>query len=140
MDIYIAFAKSHWVLSLAMLVVLIALAINEAFIRMRGLSKINTQTLVNLVNREQAMVLDLRTIEEFKAGHISGAKQVAPDQLTIKIANLLPDKTHPVILVCAQGQKSLSHAQQVQKLGYQRVYYLAQGMAAWRQDNLPLVK
>jgi rhodanese-related sulfurtransferase len=140
MGVYIEFAKSHWVLSLAMLVVLAALAVNEIIIRMRGLSKISTQTLVNLVNREEALVLDVRTMEEFKAGHIAGAKQVNPAQLPTKIENLLKDKTHPVILVCAQGQKSLSHAQEVEKLGYKRVYYLAQGMAAWRQDNLPLVK
>ncbi|MCD6046218.1 MAG: yibN [Gammaproteobacteria bacterium] len=140
MGVYIEFAKSHWVLSLAMLVVLAALAVNEIVIRMRGLSKISTQTLVNLVNREEALVLDLRSVEEFKAGHIAGAKQVDSAKLATKIENLLKDKSHPVILVCAHGQKSLSYAQQVEKLGYQRVYYLAQGMAAWRQDNLPLVK
>lgn len=140
MGTYIAFAKSHWLLSLAFLVVLVALVVNEAIIKMRGLSKINPQALVNLVNREQALVLDLRSIEEFKAGHIAGAKHVDVVQLANKIDNLLKDKNHPVILVCSQGQKSLSHAQQVEKLGYQRVYYLAQGMAGWRQDNLPLVK
>ncbi len=140
MGAYITFAKSHWLLSLAFLVVLVALVVNEVIIRMRGLSKINPQSLVNLMNREQALVLDLRSLEEFKAGHIAGAKHVDAVQLTNKIDNLLKDKNHPVILVCSQGQKALSHAQQVEKLGYQRVYYLAQGIAAWRQDNLPLVK
>ncbi len=140
MGVYIEFAKSHWLLSLAMLVVLAALAVNEIIIRMRGLSKINTQTLVNLMNREEALVLDVRTLEEFRAGHIAGAKQVDPAQLATKIDNLLKNKMHPVVLVCAQGQKSLSHAQEVEKLGYKRVYYLAQGMGAWRLDNLPLVK
>lgn len=140
MGAYIEFAKSHWLLSLAFLVIVVALIVNEVIIKMRGLSKINPQTLVNLVNREQALVLDLRSQEEFKAGHIAGAKYVDVAQLATKIDNLLKDKAQPVILVCASGQKSLSHAQQVEKLGYQRVYYLAQGMAAWRQDNLPLVK
>lgn len=140
MGVYIEFARSHWLLSLAVLVVLAALAVNEIIIRMRGLSKISTQELVNLVNREHALVLDLRTAEEFKAGHIAGAKQVDPGKLATRIESLLKNKTDPVILVCTQGQKSLSHAQQVEKLGYKRVYYLAQGMAAWRQDNLPLVK
>ncbi len=140
MDIYIEFAKSHWLLSLAGLVILCALGVNEVVIRMRALSKISTQALVNLVNREQALVLDLRGVEDFKAGHIAGAKQVDPAKFAAKMENLLKNKTDPVILVCAQGHTALSHAQQAEKLGYQRVYYLAQGMAAWRQDNLPLVK
>lgn len=140
MDAYIAFAKQHWVLSLLFLGVLLALALNELFLKMRGLTKINPQFLINLVNKEQALVLDLRSVEEFKAGHIAGAKHVDVPQLATKIDILLKDKSHPVVLVCASGHKSLGHAQTVKKLGYQRVYYLAQGMTAWRQDNLPVVK
>ena len=140
MGVYIEFAKSHWLLSIAFIIVAIALAVNECIIKMRGFDKISPQTLVNLVNREQALVLDLRSVEEFKAGHIAGAKYVDPTQLATKIETVAKDKMQPVIFVCSQGQKSLTYAQQAEKLGYQRVYYLAQGMGAWRQENLPLVK
>ena len=140
MGVYLAFAQNHWLLSSLFVLAVIAFVINEAIMAMRGAVKINPQMVVNLINREQALVLDLRSSEEFKAGHIASAKQVDASQLTTKIENLAKDKAHAIVFICSQGQHSLRHVQQVQKLGYQRVYYLAQGMAAWRQDDLPVVK
>ncbi len=140
MGVYLDFAKAHWILSLAFIIVTALLLGNEILIKMRGLAKIGAQALVALVNKEQAQVLDLRPSSEFKNGHIAGAEHLDQADLQVKLPKLISDKAKPIILVCAQGQKSLAAAQAVQKLGYQRVYYLAQGMLGWRQENLPVVK
>ena len=92
------------------------------------------------INRRKAHVLDLRTEEAFKAGHLPGAKFVNAAGLTAAIEKLKLDKKNPVVLVCETGAQSRKLVSEAQKLGFAEVGALDGGVEAWKAAALPLVK
>jgi rhodanese-related sulfurtransferase len=92
------------------------------------------------INRRKSHVLDLRSEEAFKAGHLPGAKLVGFDGLEAAIESLKLDRKRPVVLVCDTGAQSRKAMTQVQKLGFLEVGVLDGGVQAWKVAALPLVK
>ena len=92
------------------------------------------------INRRKAHVLDLRTEEIFKEGHLPGAKFANPADLTASIEKLKLNNKHPLVLVCETGTQSRKLLVEAQKLGFVEVGVLEGGVQAWRAAALPLVK
>jgi len=92
------------------------------------------------INRRKSHVLDLRSEEAFKAGHLPGAKLAAPANLAGVIESLKLDRKRPVVLVCETGTQSRKALGEVQKLGFEEVGVLEGGVQAWKGAALPLVK
>jgi rhodanese-related sulfurtransferase len=92
------------------------------------------------INRRKAYVLDLRSEEAFKSGHLPGAKFANAAGLTAAIEKLKLDRKHPVVLVCETGVQSRKLLAEVQKLGFAEVGVLDGGVQAWKAAALPLVK
>jgi rhodanese-related sulfurtransferase len=92
------------------------------------------------INRRKAHVLDLRTEEAFKTGHLPGAKLVNTADLTAMIGKLKLDRKHPVVLVCETGAQSRKFMTEIQKLGFAEANVLDGGVQAWKAAALPLVK
>ena len=94
---------------------------------------------VQLINRERAVVIDVRDATEFAAGHVTSAKNVPLDQLGT--AKGLPNnKKLPLVVVCATGQRSAKAVAQIKALGHENVQSLSGGLKAWREANLPVEK
>ena len=92
------------------------------------------------INRRKAYVLDLRSEEVFKSGHLPGAKHVTDAQLTAGLDKLKLDRKNPVIMVCESGNQSRKSIAEVKKLGFAEVASLDGGVQAWQAAALPLVK
>jgi rhodanese-related sulfurtransferase len=92
------------------------------------------------INRRKAHVLDLRSEEAFKTGHLPGAKLVNATDLTAGIGKLKLDRKHPLVLVCETGTQSRKLMVETQKLGFAEVGFLEGGVQAWKAAALPLVK
>jgi len=92
------------------------------------------------INRRKAHVLDLRTEEAFKAGHLPGAKPATMANLISAIETLKLDRKRPLVLVCDNGSQSRKALAQVQKLEFVEVGVLEGGVQAWKTAALPLVK
>lgn len=92
------------------------------------------------INRRKAYVLDLRSEEEYKAGHLPGAKFANSSALTAAIEKLKLDRKLPVVLVCDTGVQSRKLLAETQKLGFVEVGVLDGGVQAWNAAALPLVK
>jgi len=92
------------------------------------------------INRRKAHVLDLRTEEAFKAGHLPGAKLASMANLIGAIETLKLDRKRPLVLVCDNGSQSRKVLAQVQKLEFVEVGILEGGVQAWKTAALPLVK
>lgn len=95
---------------------------------------------VQLINREKAVVVDVRSAEEFAAGHVVGAKNVPLDELESRLPGMVKNKALPVILFCASGARSSRAVAIAKKLGYEQVQSLGGGLKAWKEANLPVEK
>lgn len=86
-----------------------------------------------------AQLIDLRRADDFRAGHISGAKNIQMEDLDNHI-DQLGDKTKPIVLYCYSGGFSGRGVGLLKKAGFTDVTHLSSGMNAWQQDNLPTTK
>ena len=87
-----------------------------------------------------ALMVDVRSANQFKDGHINGAKNVPGDQIAAGAPALERFKDKTVIVCCESGVTSGAAARKLAALGFKQVYNLRGGLGAWRQDNLPTVK
>ena len=95
---------------------------------------------VQLINRRDAVVVDVREAAEFGSGHIAGARHIPQAQLESRLKELEKVKAKPIIIACATGNRSRAASALLQKQGYAEVYNLQGGLAAWRQAGMPLEK
>jgi rhodanese-related sulfurtransferase len=95
---------------------------------------------VQLINRQRAVVVDIRAPEEFAAGHVSGARNVPLDQLEAKLAGTVKNKSLPLLIVCASGARANRAVAMARKLGYEQAQALGGGLKSWKDANLPLEK
>ena len=99
----IAFATSHYLLVGAFVILLALLIAHEMS---RGGRSISTGELTGLVNRDEGVVIDIRPVKDFAAGHIVGSLNIPQDKLMARIAELDKHKGKTIILVDAAGQHS----------------------------------
>ena len=87
-----------------------------------------------------AVLVDLRSANQFKDGHIEGARNVPGDQLAAdaKALNRLAGKT--LVLYCDTGTVTGAALRTLARAGAKSVFSLRGGLAAWKQENLPVVK
>jgi rhodanese-related sulfurtransferase len=103
-------------------------------------SGLNAATAVQLINRERAVVIDVCEPDEFRQGHVNGAKNVPVSQFEQRLPEVVKNKTVPLILVCASGGRANRVLATAKKLGYEQAQVLAGGMKAWKDANLPVEK
>jgi rhodanese-related sulfurtransferase len=106
----------------------------------RGGRGVSPQELVNLVNKEGAVILDVRDSKEFAAGHIVDAVNVPHTSLESRLPELEKYKEKPVTIVCKMGQHAGTAGAVLRKAGFASVSRLSGGMTEWRNQNLPVVK
>ena len=136
----LAFAERHPMLSLAFVGLTIALIYTEIARLFRGYKALRPAELTALINRDDALVVDLSASNDFEKGHIAGSKSVQPSQFDPESKLLAPVKERPVVVVCRTGQASADAAKRLKKAGFTQVFWLDGGIAAWQQADLPLVK
>jgi rhodanese-related sulfurtransferase len=103
-------------------------------------SGLSPQDMVQLMNREKAVVIDVCSPEEFAQGHVIGAKNLPLGDLEARLAQVVKNKATPVVMVCQVGARSARAAATAQKLGYENVQSLAGGLKAWQAASMPIEK
>ena len=103
-------------------------------------SGLSPQDMVQLMNREKAVVIDVCEPDEFAQGHVIGAKNLPLGELEAKLAQVVKNKATPVVMVCQVGARSARAAATAQKLGYENAQSLAGGLKAWQAANMPVEK
>jgi rhodanese-related sulfurtransferase len=94
----------------------------------------------HLINREDALVLDVRDPGEYGAGHVLGAKNIPLSRLDQDPAELAKRKEKPLIVYDDAGERSSKAVAALRKLGFARVVNLNGGLKAWQQAGLPVEK
>ena len=136
----LAFAGRHPILLLALAGLTLAIVFNELASLLRGVKGVGPAALTALINRDNALVVDLRPQADFEKGHIAGARNVQMSQFDPENKQLAAARSLPVVLVCKAGQTSSGAAARLRKAGFERVYVLDGGIGAWQQAGLPLAK
>jgi len=88
--------------------------------------------------REGAVLIDVREPDEVAAGSPTGAQRIVRGFLELRVEDAVPDKSTPLLVMCAGGVRSLFAAENVRQLGYQDVSSVVGGFNRWKQDELPV--
>ena len=139
MDRLIQYLGNHPLLAAATLIVAIAAVVIELRSRQTSFMAIGPQDAVRLMN-QNALVLDLRPAEAFAAGHLAGARNLAPEQLPKAGETFKKYKEKPVVVYCDTGSASGAAARKLAELGFTKAVNLRGGLAAWRAENLPVTR
>lgn len=101
---------------------------------------VNAEQASTLVEQGKVTVLDVRTEDEFKEGHIKGAKNadILSKDFTAQLNKL--DKSKPVLVHCQAGGRSTRSLPILEKQGFNEVYHLDGGMNDWQKAGKPVVK
>lgn len=134
------FVANHPVLVLLFAGLAVALLVNELTRFTRGYKAVSPAQLTQLINREDALVLDVSALNDYQKGHIVGARHMALSQLDPQAKLLAQAREKPVAVVDRTGLQSAQAARRLSKAGFPRVYWLDGGLAAWQQADLPLAR
>ncbi len=109
-------------------------------VRGANAGSLTAQGAVQLINRERAVVVDVREPEEYAAGHVTGAKNVPLNQLDEKLGAAVKNKSVPLLLICTTGARAQRAVATAKKLGYEQAQAVAGGLKSWKEANLPIEK
>ena len=109
-------------------------------IRGTGGGSLTAQGAVQLINRERAVMIDVRDATEYAAGHATGARNVPLDQLEQKLPTTVKNTALPVLLMCASGARAQRALATAKKLGYEQAQVVGGGLKSWKDANLPIEK
>ena len=134
------FIGNHLLLSLAFLVTFFLLVMMTLSEKMQAFTSINPAQLTQLVNHQNAIVIDTRTPDAFAQGHITNAINIPLSDFTSNTVPFEKYKNNTVITYCISGMTSRSACKKLINAGVENVYNLSGGIKAWISDKLPVVK
>lgn len=140
MEHFIQFVINHWILWLALVAIVVMLIVEETSANIKGVNKINTQQATDLINHENALVVDVREEIEFKEGHIISSMNIPFNGFENNINKLIKYKNKPIILVDNNGQISIKAGAILRKQEFEKLYTLTGGIIGWKRGGLPLMK
>lgn len=139
MDRLFEFIVNHYILVSLFVAFLVAIIVLES---RRGGAKISSQGLVSLMNKDKAVVVDIRDRKDFGEGHITGAIHIPLNSIKSRADELskFKGKDLQIVVVDKMGQHSAMAVKSLNAEGFDDVVRLNGGIADWQGSNLPLVK
>ena len=131
------FLIDYWYFSLPLFLFIFLFAYSEMN---KGGKKIEPNELTTLMNKENAILVDLRLKEDYDAGHIMSALNYPHQDFENQMHELDRYKERPIILVCDMGRNSANIGEKLKKADFKNTFRLNGGMMTWTQENLPVVQ
>ncbi|MCW9079334.1 MAG: rhodanese-like domain-containing protein [Gammaproteobacteria bacterium] len=131
------FAGNHTLLVAAFMAVLTALIWNLVT-DPGGKNAVDPLTATAMINHDDAIVLDVRSMAEFKDGHIVNAINIPLNGLGNNVKQIEKHRDKPIVTVCRSGSRSGSACAILRKHGFENVKNLRGGMLAWENSSLPV--
>jgi rhodanese-related sulfurtransferase len=105
-----------------------------------GAKEIDTGKAIELINYQDALILDVRDDSEYESGHLPNSKHMPSEKVEERWVEITKYKDRPIVVIYKSGIRS-SHASTVlQKNGFKQVHNLMGGIDAWKRASLPVVK
>ena len=130
----IEFASHHFALVAAFFAILGALLVTLR----QGADGLSPGQVVQMLNKDNALAVDIREESLFKAGRIINAVRVSAENLGTDGGPLKKHQQRPLVLYCETGASCAKPLQTLRRAGFAKVYRLQGGLVAWRGENLPL--
>lgn len=105
-----------------------------------GVEGVAPMAATQLVNHEDALILDVREDSEYAEGHILNSTHIPLGSLKLKLSQLEKYRERPIIVGCRSGNRSAHACRLLKQEGFSRVYNLQGGILAWQNANLPVIK
>jgi rhodanese-related sulfurtransferase len=131
------FLVNHWLLATLFVVLSSILMSDSLNQKISGMMPLTTAQAVQLVNQQKGLFLDIREKDEFSKEHIAESTSMPLSTLAENLGTL-KNKSQPIILICASGQRSRAAAKQLKKNEFTDVYVLTGGLNSWKEAKLPL--
>ena len=131
------FLIDYWYFSVPLFFFLFLFAYSEMN---KGGKKIEPNELTRLVNKENAILIDLRKKEDYENGHIMTALNYPHQEFDNQMHELDKFKERPIILVCDMGRNSANIGEKLKKAEFEKTFRLNGGMMTWTQEKLPVVQ
>lgn len=135
-----AFVINHWMLASAFVIVMILLFLEEMKSKHARGAHLSVSAVTQCINRQEAIVIDLRDANAYREGHIVNAKNMPVAEFERHQEKLAAQGERPIILVDAMGLKTAPIVLRLKSAGFQNVVTLKGGMDAWRLAGMPVVK
>lgn len=140
MSSFTEFASQNFILFAALGIIVALILRMEIKIALRGFKAVTPAQAVLLMNKEDAVMIDVREDSERVHGHIQGAKHVALSAMKQRVSELQSYIEQPVIAYCKLGNRSSQACEILKKNNFKNVMSLKGGIEAWQNVNLPIVK
>jgi rhodanese-related sulfurtransferase len=108
--------------------------------RLSSVKDVNNVEATQLINRRNAVLLDVREPKEFEGGRLPSAIHIPLSQLAGRVSELAKLTARPIVAYCDTGRRSRMAAGALEKAGFKEIYTLQGGIAAWKKDGLPVEK
>ena len=135
-----SFIINNWMLELIMVLsggMLLWPLVQGRFSKMK---EIGTLNVTQLINRQNAVLLDVREAREFAGGRLPHAVHIPLSELRNRGSELAKLTSRPVVAYCERGQRSRAAGTVLAGLGFTDIYHLAGGFRAWKDAGLPVEK
>ena len=141
MDQLTEFVTNNLILFAALLGVLVMLIKAELDHQVnKGLLISATMATRLMNNNDDALIIDIRPVAEFKNGHIKGAKNIPLNEFASGIDDYSKFKDKVVLIYCNSGNTATRAIKLLKKAGFEQINNLEGGIAAWKEANMPLSK
>ena len=139
MDRLLDYFTNHPLLAGGLVVMLVVVAGYELRQRVASAFAVAPNEAIRLVNGG-AVLVDLRSANQFKDGHIAGARNLPGDQIAADPKSLEKLAAKTIVLYCDNGMTTAAAQRTLARAGAKNVFSLRGGLGAWKQENLPIVK
>ena len=139
MDRLLEYISHNRVLAAVTAFLMACIAVYEMRARAESRAAVSPQEVIRLMN-QGALLLDLRSPEQYQAGHLAGARAMSGEEILKAADTLRKHKEKTVVVYDDAGSLSAAAVRQLSSQGFTRVFALRGGLAAWRADNLPVAR
>mgnify|MGYP001551764085 FL=1 len=134
------FAVNHPYLVMAFVVLLALVFFNEMKIATQRFASLTPAAAVQLMNKEDVVVLDVREPSETIGGKIAKAIQIPASAIAKRVGELEKFKDKTLLVYCKSGARAGIACKELSKSGFDKVYSLNGGLLAWQDAHLPVSK
>ena len=105
-----------------------------------NIKEVDARVAVQLINYQDALVLDVRDDSEYASGHLPNSKHIPSEKMEERWTELQKFKEKPIVVIYRSGIRSNHTSLLLKKNGFGQVFNLMGGIDTWKRANLPLVK